>query len=100
MLMVWLGFLVYIVLRLLTGDDGSMYKFVSWNEFVHDMLAKGEVEEIIVRPETETAFIRLHPDAVVRGSKVIDFFNFCYNLHVISPKIMYTIKRQNNLLIF
>lgn len=70
MLMVWLGFLVYIVLRLVTGDDGSMYKFVSWNEFVHDMLAKGEVEEVIVRPETEMAYIRLHPDAVIRGRKL------------------------------
>ena len=43
MLMTWLGFLLYVVLRLQAGDETSLYKFVSWNEFTHDMLAKGEV---------------------------------------------------------
>jgi len=43
MLMVWLGFLLYVVVRLQAGEDSGLYKFVSWNEFVHEMLAKGEV---------------------------------------------------------
>ncbi len=38
----FVSFAVYIFLRLQSGDD-AVYKFVSWNEFVHDMLAKGEV---------------------------------------------------------
>ena len=46
MLMFWLGFLLYVVLRLQTSDDTGLYRFVSWNEFVHDMLAKGEVNPL------------------------------------------------------
>ena len=36
-------FLMYVILKLRTGDDDSNYKFVSWTEFVKDMLSKGEV---------------------------------------------------------
>ena len=43
MLMMWLGFLLYVVVRLQAGEETGLHKFVSWNEFVHDMLAKGEV---------------------------------------------------------
>ena len=34
------------------------------------MLAKGEVEEIIVRPDSEIVTIILHDGAVVKGRKV------------------------------
>lgn len=39
----WLLFALYTALRLLQGEDTAMYRFISWNEFYHDMLAKGEV---------------------------------------------------------
>ena len=37
-------FLTYIVLRSLTTEQEH---FISWNEFQHDMLAKGEVRQIV-----------------------------------------------------
>lgn len=43
---------------------------MSWNEFVHQMLAKGEVEQIIVRPDIDIVTIILHDGAVVKGRKV------------------------------
>jgi len=45
-------------------------RFISWSEFVTDMLSRGEVKEIMVVPENETAIIALHPGAVVKGSVV------------------------------
>ncbi|XP_064610395.1 paraplegin-like [Liolophura sinensis] len=66
----WLLFALYTALRLLQGEDTAMYRFISWNEFYHDMLAKGEVDEIIVRPEMEMAMINLYPGAVIKGKKV------------------------------
>ena len=47
-----------------------MFRYVSWNEFLHHMLAKGEVEEVIVRPEIDIVTIILHKGAVVKGYKV------------------------------
>ncbi|XP_003747273.1 paraplegin-like [Galendromus occidentalis] len=45
---------------------------VTWNDFYHNMLAKGEVEAIVVRPEyPNTVLIRLTPGAVING-KVTD----------------------------
>jgi hypothetical protein len=47
-LMFWLGLIFYIMLRLQAGDESSLYRHVSWNEFVHTMLAKGEVYQVFV----------------------------------------------------
>lgn len=49
----------------------QVVRYVSWNEFVHHMLAKGEVEEIIVRPDVEIVTIILYEGAVVKGKRVI-----------------------------
>lgn len=46
-------------------------RYVSWNEFVHQMLARGEVEELIVRPDLDIVTIILHEGAVVKGKKVL-----------------------------
>lgn len=44
MLTVYLGLFIYAYLRLLQGsDETTAGRYVSWNEFYHDMLAKGEV---------------------------------------------------------
>lgn len=39
------------------------------------MLAKGEVEEIIVRPDVEIVTIILHDGAIVKGKKVQKSFS-------------------------
>lgn len=44
-------------------------RFVSWNEFVHSMLATGEVRELMVRPGMEMVTIILHDGAVIRGKR-------------------------------
>lgn len=43
---------------------------MSWNEFLYQMLAKGEVEQIIVRPDIDIVTIILHEDAIIKGKKV------------------------------
>lgn len=53
---------------------------MSWNEFVHHMLAKGEVEEVIVRPDVDIVTIILHDGAVIKGKRVrnivhLEYFN-------------------------
>lgn len=45
-------------------------RYISWNEFVHLMLAKGEVEEIIARPDLDIVTIRLYEGAIIKGKKV------------------------------
>lgn len=51
-------------------------RYISWNEFVHLMLAKGEVEEIIARPDLDIVTIRLHEGAIIKGRKVNIFYMF------------------------
>lgn len=49
--------------------EGNNPRFVSWNEFVHNMLATGEVRELMVRPGMEMVTIILHDGAVIRGKR-------------------------------
>ncbi|XP_014227398.1 paraplegin [Trichogramma pretiosum] len=60
---------LYIFMSKPIKDDGEVPRFVSWNEFVHQMLAKGEVKQLIVRPEYEMVMIILHDGAVVKGKR-------------------------------
>ncbi|KRY93724.1 Paraplegin, partial [Trichinella pseudospiralis] len=39
---------------------------IPWNMFVYEMLAKGEVEEVIVVPDSNIVTIRLYANAVIR----------------------------------
>jgi hypothetical protein len=48
----------------------QVIRYVSWNEFVHHMLAKGEVEEVIVRPDVDIVTIILHDGAIIKGKRV------------------------------
>lgn len=64
----------YIVITLMsllfpTSNQPDVLRYVSWNEFYHQMLAKGEVEEVIVRPELDLVTIYLHDNAIVKGRK-------------------------------
>lgn len=45
-------------------------RYVSWNEFIHHMMAKGEVHELIVRPDMEMVTIILHDGAIIKGRRV------------------------------
>lgn len=45
-------------------------RYVSWNEFLYHMLAKGEVEEIIARPDVGIVTIALYDGAVIKGRRV------------------------------
>jgi len=35
--------IVYVMIKFRAMEDGVLYQYVSWNEFIHNMLAKGEV---------------------------------------------------------
>jgi spastic paraplegia protein 7 len=48
----------------------KIVRYVSWNEFLHHMLAKGEVEEIIIRPDMDIVTILLQDGALVKGRRV------------------------------
>lgn len=45
-------------------------RYVSWHEFVHYMLANGEVKELIIRPEFEIVTIILHDGAIIKGRRL------------------------------
>lgn len=44
-------------------------RYISWKEFVHHMLAVGEVKEIILRPDMEMVTIILHDGAIIKGRR-------------------------------
>ncbi|XP_037978017.2 paraplegin [Plutella xylostella] len=56
---------------LVPGDNtqNELIRYVSWNEFVYSMLSKGEVEELIVRPDLEVVTIILYEGAVIKGKR-------------------------------
>lgn len=43
MMLLWLGTIFYILYKLQSSEEANLFKFVSWNEFVREMLSKGEV---------------------------------------------------------
>ncbi|XP_013184956.1 paraplegin [Amyelois transitella] len=51
------------------NTQNELVRYVSWNEFVYSMLSKGEVEELIVRPDMEVVTIILHEGAIVKGKR-------------------------------
>lgn len=71
---------MWLLLRLSIFLFMQIARYVSWNEFVHQMLAKGEVEEVIVRPDLDIVTIILYEGAVIKGKKVskTDFKNYVY----------------------
>lgn len=51
------------------SNQPEVVRYVSWNEFLYQMLAKGEVEQIIVRPDIEIVSLVLHDGAIIKGKK-------------------------------
>lgn len=45
-------------------------RYVSWKDFVHHMLAAGEVKELIIRPDMEMVTIVLQDGAIVKGRRI------------------------------
>ncbi|CAF0730622.1 unnamed protein product [Adineta ricciae] len=72
-------FLLSMLLTFITSSrekqreaNGHSHGYISWNEFVQDMLSKGEVEEVIIHIEEELAYIKLHSQPVIKGRKLFD----------------------------
>lgn len=66
-------FLVFMFVSLIIPPKNrpeNATRYVSWNEFVHHMLAVGEVREIIVHPDLEMVTIILYDNAVVKGRRL------------------------------
>lgn len=57
-------------LLMLVSDDSKNDEnltLISWNEFFYNMLAKGEVARLRIRPELNMVIVELHPNAVIKG---------------------------------
>ncbi|KAK4296778.1 hypothetical protein Pmani_030752 [Petrolisthes manimaculis] len=63
-------FIAVISLLFPSSNQPEMARYVSWNEFVHHMLTRGEVEEVIVRPDLDIVTIILYDGAVIKGKKM------------------------------
>ncbi|XP_039186938.1 paraplegin [Crotalus tigris] len=59
-------FFIAIIMSLLNSLTSSAGN-ISWNDFVNELLAKGEVQSVQVVPESEIVEIYLYPGAVVFG---------------------------------
>nr|XP_004417862.2 PREDICTED: paraplegin [Odobenus rosmarus divergens] len=59
-------FVIAVIMSLLNALSTSGGS-ISWNDFVHEMLAKGEVQRVQVVPESDVVEVYLHPGAVVFG---------------------------------
>jgi len=66
------GYMIIATMSLLfpSSNQPEVIRYVSWNEFLHHMLAKGEVEEIIVRPDLDVVTVILYDGAVIKGKRV------------------------------
>lgn len=62
-------FIIALIMSLLNSINTSGGN-ISWNDFVNEMLAKGEVSRIQVVPESDIVEIYLHPGAVIFGRPV------------------------------
>lgn len=68
-------FLMYIAMSAVSlllphTDNPDTMRYISWNEFLYHMLAKGEVEQLVIRPELNLVIVVLQDGAVVKGKRV------------------------------
>ncbi|XP_060535488.1 paraplegin [Cylas formicarius] len=66
------AYMVIAIISLMfpSSNQPEVIRYVSWNEFLYHMLAKGEVEQIIVRPDIEIVTIVLYDGAVFKGRRI------------------------------
>lgn len=67
-------FIIAVIMSLLNSINTSGGN-ISWNDFVNEMLAKGEVSRVQVVPESDIVEIYLHPGAVIFGRPVRHFMH-------------------------
>ncbi|KAM3877056.1 mitochondrial inner membrane m-AAA protease component paraplegin [Diretmus argenteus] len=60
-------FFIAFIMSLLNSLNNPSGGNISWNDFVNEMLAKGEVSRALVVPENDIVEIYLHPGAVIFG---------------------------------
>ncbi|GBO18054.1 hypothetical protein AVEN_225492-1, partial [Araneus ventricosus] len=70
---IWL-MMAYIAVTLLSlsfpnSNQPEVLRFVSWHEFLYHILAKGEVEEVVVNPEMDLVTIYVHDGAIIKGRR-------------------------------
>jgi spastic paraplegia protein 7 len=96
---VFTGFLIFMLLSLIMPSSASRpengaNRMVSWNEFVHHMLAVGEVKELIVHPDLDMVTIFLHEGAVIKGRKMsTNFFHMAIDCSKFEEKLRDVEKR-------
>lgn len=56
-----------LVVQRRSNTDRENIKLISWNEFYHNMLARGEVARITIRPELNMVVVHLHEGAIIKG---------------------------------
>ncbi|CAG0921127.1 unnamed protein product [Notodromas monacha] len=44
-------------------------RYISWNEFMHQMLSHGEVDHVVVHPDLDLVTVVLHEGAVIKGKR-------------------------------
>lgn len=49
------------------GNVPEADRYISWNDFYYSLLSKGEVHQLIVRPDLNVVTITLHEGAVYKG---------------------------------
>lgn len=69
-------FVIAVVMSLLNALSTSGGN-ISWNDFVNEMLAKGEVQRVQVVPESDVVEVYLYPGAVVFGRPVSEGKGTC-----------------------
>ncbi|KAK2578833.1 hypothetical protein KPH14_002450 [Odynerus spinipes] len=68
-----ISFMIYIIrtnIDPIMANIGDGEGSVSWQEFVYEMLAKGEVQRIDVYPSAKVAKVHLYPGAIIKGQQI------------------------------
>lgn len=45
-------------------------RYISWNDFYYSLLSKGEVHQLIIRPDSNVVTVSLHEGALFKGKPV------------------------------
>lgn len=95
---IFTGFLIFTLLSLLLPNKNrnqeTSNRYVSWNEFVHHMLAVGEVKELIVHPDLDMVTIILHEGAIIKGRRIpYNFYHMAIDTKKFEEKLRDVEKR-------
>lgn len=95
---IFTGFLIFTLLSLLLPNKNrnqeTANRYVSWNEFVHHMLAVGEVKELIVHPDLDMVTIILHDNAIIKGRRIpYNFYHMAIDTKKFEEKLRDVEKR-------